>query len=188
LKQSGFHFGGNTAGLSQLEDFSITQMGRKIQDLAPNLWTLLGSLLDVEPDRRRTAPAEETIDEDTEMELADIATVVDGNDNGSDESEGEETEGEVEGGAAAASSEGATSDDCEDIVLMTVSGGYFFHYSPPGRFGPDTFIHHSIVPPHSYQYIYTVLYCSRALRALVTTGSVPFYHTSARHPVCSLEL
>jgi len=37
LKQSGFHFGGNTAGLSQLEDFSITQMGRKIQDLAPNL-------------------------------------------------------------------------------------------------------------------------------------------------------
>jgi hypothetical protein len=113
LKQSGFHFGGNTAGLSQLEDFSITQMGRKIQDLAPNLWTLLGSLLDVEPDRRRTAPAEETIDEDTEMELADIATVVDGNDNGSDESEGEEAKGEVEGAAAAAaaSSEGATSDD-----------------------------------------------------------------------------
>jgi hypothetical protein len=39
------------------------------------------------------------------MELADIATVVDGNDNGSHESECEEAEGEVEG--AAASSEGA---------------------------------------------------------------------------------
>jgi hypothetical protein len=109
LKQSGFHFSGNKAGLSQLEDFSIMQMGHKIQDLAPNLWTLLGSLLDVEPDRRRTAPAEETIDEDTEMELADIATAVDGNDDGSDESEGEEAEGKVAG--AAASSEGATSDD-----------------------------------------------------------------------------
>jgi len=68
LKQSGFHFSGNKAGLSQLEDFSITQMGCKIQDLALNLWTLLRSLLDVEPDRQCTAPAEETIDEDMEME------------------------------------------------------------------------------------------------------------------------
>jgi hypothetical protein len=113
-KQNGFHFSGNTAGLSQLEDFSITQMGRKIQDLAPNLWTLLGSLLDVEPDRRRTAPAEEILDEDTEMELADIATAVDGNDDGSDELEDEDVEGEmpVEGAAAASSlNKGATSDD-----------------------------------------------------------------------------
>ena len=109
LKQSGFHFSGNKAGLSQLEDFSITQMGCKIQDLAPNLWTLLGSLLDVEPDHQRTAPAEEMIDEDMEMELVDIAAAVDGNDDGSNESEGEEAEGEVAG--AAASSEGATSDD-----------------------------------------------------------------------------
>ena len=69
LKQNGFHFS-NKAGLSQLEDFSITQMGCKIQDLAPNLWTLLGSLLDVEPDCRCTAPAEETIHKDTKMELA----------------------------------------------------------------------------------------------------------------------
>ena len=113
LKQSSFHFGGNMAGLSQLEDFSIMQIGCKIQDLAPNLWTLLGFLLDVEPDHQHTTPAEETIDEDTEMELADIATVVDGNNNGSDESEGEEAEGEVEGGAAAPSSEGATSDEAE---------------------------------------------------------------------------
>src|SRR5882762_2815001 len=93
LKQSGFHFSGKKTGLSQLEDFSITQMGCKIQDLAPNLWTLLRSLLDVEPERQRTAPTEETIDEDTEMELANIAMAVDGNDNGSDELEGEEAEG-----------------------------------------------------------------------------------------------
>ena len=96
LKQSGFHFGGNRTGLSQLEGFSITQMGQKIQDLAPNLWTLLRSLLDVEPAHRRTAPAKEMFDEDTEMELADIAMAIDGNDDGSDESEGEEAEGEVE--------------------------------------------------------------------------------------------
>ena len=66
------------------------EMGHKIQDLAPNLWTLLRSLLDMEPDHQHTAPAEEMIDEDTEMELADIATAVDGNNNGSNELEGEE--------------------------------------------------------------------------------------------------
>jgi hypothetical protein len=110
LKQSGFHFGGNRTGLSQLEGFSITQMGWKIQDLAPNLWTLLGSLLDVEPARRRTAPTKEMFDEDTEMELADIAMAINGNDDGSDELEGEEAEEEAEE-AVAVGSEGATSDD-----------------------------------------------------------------------------
>lgn len=85
------------------------QMGHKIQDLAPNLWTLLRSLLDMEPDCWCTAPAEETIEEDTKMELADIAMAVDGNDDGSNESEGEEAKGEVAG--AVAGSEGATNDD-----------------------------------------------------------------------------
>lgn len=118
MKQKGFHFSGNKAGLSQLEDFSITQMGYKIQDLAPNLWTFLRSLLDVEPDHWCTAPAEEMINEDIEMELADIATAVDGNNDGSDDLEGEEAEGEI-GGAAAAStgSEGATSDDEADSEM-----------------------------------------------------------------------
>jgi hypothetical protein len=100
-KQSGFHFSGNKAGLSQLEDFSITQMGRRIQDLAPNLWTLLRSLLDVEPTRWCAAPAEEVVDEDIEMELADIATAVDGNDNGSNDSDSED-EGDVEEAARVA--------------------------------------------------------------------------------------
>ena len=82
LKQSSFHFSGNNAGLSQLHDFSIAQMGQKIQDIAPNLWMLLGSLLDVEPTQRRTAPAKEVVDEDIEVEFPDIATAVNGNDNG----------------------------------------------------------------------------------------------------------
>ena len=50
------------------------------------------------------------VDEDTKMEFADIATAVDGNDDGSDELEGEEAKGEVEE-AVAMSGEGATGDD-----------------------------------------------------------------------------
>ena len=117
-KQSGFHFSGNKASLSQLEDFSITQMGWKIQDLAPNLWTLLGSLLDVEPTRRRTAPAEEVVDEDIEIELPNIATAVNRNENGSSDLDGED--GEVEAAA--------TSDDVEMQHLDTTEkSGYRKH-------------------------------------------------------------
>jgi hypothetical protein len=39
--QIGFHFTGNNTNLSQLETFSITQMGVKIREVAPNLWDLL---------------------------------------------------------------------------------------------------------------------------------------------------
>ena len=34
--QTGFHFSGNKTNLSQLESFSVTQMGVKIQEVAPN--------------------------------------------------------------------------------------------------------------------------------------------------------
>jgi len=44
--QNGFHFTGTSASLAQLEDFSIARMGRKIQEVAPNLWQLLGDLLE----------------------------------------------------------------------------------------------------------------------------------------------
>jgi hypothetical protein len=64
----------------------------------------------MEPACQCTAPTEEMIDEDTKMEFTDIAMAVDGNDNGSDESEGEEAKGEVEE-AVAVSCEGAPSDD-----------------------------------------------------------------------------
>ena len=40
---TGFHFHGATACLSQLENFSIAQMGRKIESVAPNLWMLESS-------------------------------------------------------------------------------------------------------------------------------------------------
>ena len=54
--QHGFHFAATSASLGQLEDFSIARMGRKIQEVAPNLWQLLGDLLDADPSRMRHAP------------------------------------------------------------------------------------------------------------------------------------
>jgi hypothetical protein len=99
--QTGFHFTGNKTNLSQLETFSISQMGVKIREVAPNLWNLFGILLDADPNRRRTAPgpSDEVMDEDVEMELADIATAVSGNDEGSeDEDSGGEGGGEADAG------------------------------------------------------------------------------------------
>ena len=52
-------------------------------------------LLDADPNRRRKAPNDEAMDEDVEMELADIATAVSGNDEGSEEEgSGDESGGE----------------------------------------------------------------------------------------------
>ena len=97
--QTGFHFTGNKTNLSQLETFSIAQMGVKIREVAPNLWALFGILLDADPNRRRTAPSDETMDEGVEMELADIAIAVNGNDEGSEEEEsGDEGGGEAVAG------------------------------------------------------------------------------------------
>ena len=97
--QTGFHFTGNKTNLSQLETFSIAQMGVKIQEVAPNMWALFGILLDADPNRRRTAPSDEPMDEGVEMELADIATAMNGNDEGSEEEEsGDEGGGEADAG------------------------------------------------------------------------------------------
>ena len=90
LKQSGLHFDGSHTGLSQLEGFSIAKLGQKIQCLAPHLWYLVRCLLDVVPDHCHTAPAEMMVDENIEMQLADIATAVEGNDEGSEESDDDE--------------------------------------------------------------------------------------------------
>ena len=61
-------------------------MGVKIREVAPNLWNLIGVLLDADPNRRRTAPSEEATDsENVEVELTDIASAVSGNDEGSEE-------------------------------------------------------------------------------------------------------
>ena len=49
---TGFHFKGTTACLPQLENFSITQMGSKIREIAPNLQTLFGILLDANTSQR----------------------------------------------------------------------------------------------------------------------------------------
>jgi hypothetical protein len=43
---TGFHFQGTTACLPQLENFSISQMAKKIMETALNLWHLLGVLLE----------------------------------------------------------------------------------------------------------------------------------------------
>ena len=99
LKQSGLHFDDSHTGLSQLEGFSITELGQKVQQLAPHLWQLVGCLLDVAPDHHHTTPAKMVVDEDIEMELADIATAVEGNDKGSEESDDELQGGETVGRA-----------------------------------------------------------------------------------------
>ena len=49
---SGFYFRGSTACLAQLENFSILQMAKKIMEVAPSLWHLLGVLLDADTSRR----------------------------------------------------------------------------------------------------------------------------------------
>ena len=59
-------------------------MANKIVEVAPNLWHLLGVLLDADPSRRRVAAAEDMdVVEDAEVELEDIATAAFGNDEGS---------------------------------------------------------------------------------------------------------
>ena len=97
LKQSGLHFDGSHTGLSQLEGFSIVELGQKVQQLALHLWHMVGCLLDVVPDLHRTAPAEMAVDKDIEMELADIAMAVEGNDKGSEELDDELEDGETVG-------------------------------------------------------------------------------------------
>jgi hypothetical protein len=93
LKQSGLHFDGSHTGLSQLEGFSIAELGWMIQHLVLHLWYLVGCLLDVVPDHRCTAPANIMVDEDIKMELADVAMAVEGNDEGSEESDDDELDG-----------------------------------------------------------------------------------------------
>ena len=73
--QTGFHFTGNKTNLNQLKTFSITQMGVKIQEVAPNLWDLFGIQLDADPNWQCTAPSDKVTDEDVEIELADIWAV-----------------------------------------------------------------------------------------------------------------
>ena len=54
---SGFHFRGSPACLAQPENFSISQMAKKIVEVAPSLWHLLGiklinyySLMQIHPE------------------------------------------------------------------------------------------------------------------------------------------
>jgi hypothetical protein len=72
---------------------------------------------------------------------------------------------------------------CEDIVLMMVSGVPdtlpFFHHSQATSALIPLFIIPLFRPVVTS--IYTLLYCSSALQALVTTGSVPFYHSGIGH-------
>jgi hypothetical protein len=49
------------------------EMGKKTKELTPNLWTLLGVLLDADPAQKRTAPRTgPSIVEDAEMDLGEI--------------------------------------------------------------------------------------------------------------------
>ena len=71
---TGFQFRGTKANMEQIEGFSMVEMGKSIKLLAPDLWNLLGVLLDANTARRRAAPSAggPCIDEDTEMDLGEI--------------------------------------------------------------------------------------------------------------------
>jgi hypothetical protein len=75
---AGFHFRGSRACLDQLESFSMVETGNRIKHKAPNLWDLLGILLDANPDRRRAKPQiNHVADEDVEMDLGEIGGLKD---------------------------------------------------------------------------------------------------------------
>jgi hypothetical protein len=99
--QNGFHFAGTSASLGQLEDFSIARMGRKIQEVTPNLWRLLGDLLNADPSRMRHAPmgGDMNFEMEVDVEPSNIAAAVFGNDKGSDndsaDNEGSDKESDV---------------------------------------------------------------------------------------------
>ena len=52
----------------------MVEMGKKIKELTPNFWILLGQLLDVNPNQKRAAPSAActAVDEDTDMDLGEI--------------------------------------------------------------------------------------------------------------------
>ena len=77
--------------------FSIALVGKKIQELAPSLWALLGTLLDTNTLHHHVAPNEQmVIDEGFEDELSNIATEITGNDEGSDNKSDKDSDGNGE--------------------------------------------------------------------------------------------
>ena len=95
-KGTGFHFTGMRANLEQLEEFSVEKMGTIIHRVAPQLWDLLGVLLDSRIDHCCTQPDQNhtgsQTNDDVDMEPAFIATDVFGNDSGSSEESDEDVE------------------------------------------------------------------------------------------------
>lgn len=99
----GFHFKATHANLEQLKSFSMGDMGKKIKTVAPNLWTLLGVLLDARSiSRRRAKPKvghSTQPNEDVEMSFEGIGGTeeewadLDGDEE--DESDASESENEV---------------------------------------------------------------------------------------------
>ena len=64
------------ANLEQLEGFSMVEMGKSTKALAPNLWNLLGVLLDADPAHRQAVlnMGRSHVEEDVEMDLGEIGT------------------------------------------------------------------------------------------------------------------
>ena len=111
---SGFQFRGTKANLEQLEGFSMVEMGKSIKALAPDLWNLLGVLLDADPARRRAAPniGGSHVNEDVEMDLGEIGM------EGSRQNEREENWADLDAEAVELSdSEDDEEDICDDILL-----------------------------------------------------------------------
>jgi hypothetical protein len=137
--QNGFHFAGTSASLGQLKDFSIARMGRKIQEVAPNLWQLLGDLLDADPSRVRHAPMSKDMSFEMEIDVepSNIAAGVFGDDEGSDredsDDEGSDKESDVRGvGGSSNVEDGSAANSAdEDVTEGTTTdmdGSWKHHY------------------------------------------------------------
>ena len=73
-QQAGFHFKSTRASLSQLENFSMVDMGRKLRGMVPKLWQLLGVMLDANTEHRRAklVKGQRTVQEDVDVNLGEI--------------------------------------------------------------------------------------------------------------------
>jgi hypothetical protein len=96
----------------------MVEMGKSIKALAPDLWNLLGVLLDANPARKRAAPnmGRSQVDEDVEMDLGEIGT------EGSWPNEQEENWADLDAKAVESSDSEDDEEDIHNDVLLGVAG------------------------------------------------------------------
>lgn len=70
--RNGWHFGAATASAEQLQDFRIEEMAEKMQEMAPELWDMLGLMLsaDARQTKKRTQSQAASRDADGDEAMA----------------------------------------------------------------------------------------------------------------------